>query len=118
MKSSTNTNKKDCNCRNKENFPLDENCLVKCLVCEATVFTTDQANTYFFQLKVILKVGTKTIYYPFAQKDTNTELSKYIFSLKDIKTEFSLKWHVKSKAMSYSLIDAVNGNVTCALLKK
>ena len=47
MKSGTNTNKKDSNCRNKENFRLNRKCLVECIVFEATVFTANQTNTYF-----------------------------------------------------------------------
>ena len=40
MKSGTNINKKDFNCRNKANCPLDVNCLVECIVYEATVSRT------------------------------------------------------------------------------
>ena len=47
MKSDTNTNKKDCNCRSKDNWPLEGKYLVECIVYEATVSTTNQTNTYF-----------------------------------------------------------------------
>ena len=40
MKSGTNTNKKDCNCRNKDNCFLVGKRLVKCIVYESTVSTT------------------------------------------------------------------------------
>ena len=46
-KSGTNTTKKDCNYRNRDNCPLDGNYLVECIVYEATVSTTNQTNTYF-----------------------------------------------------------------------
>ena len=47
MKNDKNTNKKDCNCINKHNCPLDGKCIVKYIVYEATVFTRNQTNTYF-----------------------------------------------------------------------
>ena len=46
-KSGTNTTKKDCNYRNRDNCPLDGKYLVECIVYEATVSTTNQTNTYF-----------------------------------------------------------------------
>ena len=47
MKSDTNTNKKNCNCRSKDNWDLEGKYLVECIVYEATVSTTNQTNTYF-----------------------------------------------------------------------
>ena len=41
VKSGTNTNKKDCNSRNKDSSPLDGKCLVECIVYDATVSTTN-----------------------------------------------------------------------------
>ena len=45
MKSGINTNKKDCNCRNKDNCPVGRKCLVECMGYEATVSTTSLNNT-------------------------------------------------------------------------
>ena len=47
MKSDTNTNKKDCNCINKDNCSLDRKSLVERIVYEATVSIRNQTNTYF-----------------------------------------------------------------------
>ena len=46
-RSGTNTNKKDCDCRNNNSCPLDGKCLVACIVYEATVLTANQTNIYF-----------------------------------------------------------------------
>ena len=46
-RSGTNTNKKDCNCRNNNSCPLEGKCLVACIVYEATVLTANQTNIYF-----------------------------------------------------------------------
>ena len=63
----------------------------------------NQTNTYFrsaegdFKSRYInhtLMICSKGYKHP-------TELSKYVWSLKDSNTEFSLKWHVKTKAMRY-----------------
>ena len=53
IKNGTNTKKKDCNCRNKDNCPLDGKSLVGCIVYEAAVSTTNQTNTYFCSVEVI-----------------------------------------------------------------
>ena len=47
MNSDTNNNKKVCNCRNKDDCPLDGKGLVECIFYKAAVFTTNQTNTYF-----------------------------------------------------------------------
>ena len=47
MKSSTNTQKKDYYCRNKDNCYLYGKCLLERIVYETTVSTANQTNTYF-----------------------------------------------------------------------
>ena len=93
MKSGTNTNKKDCNCRNKDNWPLDGKYLVGCIVYEATVSTTNQINTYFGSAEGGFKSRYNNHTLSFRSKGYKhrTELSKHIWPLKDDKTEFSLK---------------------------
>ena len=74
-RSGTNTNKKDCNCRNNNSCPLDRKCLVACIVYEATVLTANQPNIYFGSADGDLKVATKTIRHSFIQIDRNTAFS-------------------------------------------
>ena len=44
MKSGTNANKRDWNCRNKNNRPSDKKCLVACIVYETTVSSANQTD--------------------------------------------------------------------------
>ena len=102
-KSGTNTNKKDCNCRNKDNCSLDGKCLVKCTVYEATVSTTNQINNYFGSAEGDFKsrYNNHTLSLRSKGYKHRTELSKHICLLKDSNTVFSVKWYIKTKVMPY-----------------
>ena len=100
MKSGTITNKKNCNCRNKDNCLLDGKCLVECIAYEAIVSTINRTNEGDFKSrynKHKLSICSKGCKY-------RTELSKYVWSLKDSNTEISLKWRIKTKAMLYKCV--------------
>ena len=75
IKSGINTNKKDCNCRNKENCPLNGKSFAECIAYETTVFTKNQTKTYFGAAESDLKVDSITIHYCFIKKDVNTTMS-------------------------------------------
>ena len=64
------SNKRDCNCRNKNNLPLDGKCLTKCIVFEATVATVNNSYVYFGLADTII-VGTIITRSRFAQEGTN-----------------------------------------------
>ena len=102
-KTGTNINKKDCNFWNKDNYLLDAKCLVECIVYEATVFTANQTNTNFGWAEGDFESRYTNHKVPFHSKGYKhrTQLSKYVWSLKNINTECSLKWHVKAKAVPY-----------------
>ena len=91
MKNSTNTNKKDPNRRNKDNFPLVGKYLIECIVYEAAVSTMNQTNTYFDSTDGDFKSRWNNHTLSFYSKvyKNRTELSKHIWSLKDSNTEFS-----------------------------
>ena len=103
MKSETNTNKRDCNCRNKNSYPLDGKCLVECIVYEATVSTKNQTNSYFGLAEGSFKsrYNNHTKSFRLRRYEHDTELSKHIWSLKDGNIEFNLKWRIKTKATPY-----------------
>ena len=106
MKSGTNVNKKDCNCRNKDNCPLDGKCLVECIAYEAAVSTTSQTSTYFSSAEGDFKSRRNNHILSFRSKGYKhrTELSKHVWSMQDSNTEFSLKWRIKTKAMPYKCL--------------
>ena len=60
MKSNPETNNSACNCRTKDNCPLDGKCLSECIFYEATVLSTKQRCT-LAQLRVVSKEGTTII---------------------------------------------------------
>ena len=97
MKRDTNTNKKDYNCRDKDNCPLDGNCFVECIVYEATISKMNQTNTYFGSAEGNFKsrYNNHTLSFHSKGYKHRTDLSKYAWSLQDSNTEFSLKWHIK-----------------------
>ena len=96
------TQKKDWNCRNKDKFPLAGKCLVECIVYEATMFTKNQSNTYFGSAERDFKsrYNNHTLFHSKGYIH-HTEFSKHIWSLNESNTKFSLKWHIKTKAIPY-----------------
>ena len=88
-----------CNCRDKDNCPLNGNCTIKNVIYEAQV-TTDKttmkyigstANTFkqrFYGHTASFKNETKRL---------STELSKHIWKLKDEKKDFNIKWKILRK---------------------
>ena len=85
LKSETNTNKRDCNCRNKNSFPLDGKCLVECIVYEATNSTTNQTKTYFGLAEGSFKsrYNNHTKSFRLRRYEHDTELSKKYLVLKE-----------------------------------
>ena len=83
MKRGTNTNKKDFNCRNNDNCPLDGKCSVECAVYEATVSTTNQSITYFGSTEGYFKswYNNHTLSFRSKRYKHRIELSKHIWSL-------------------------------------
>ena len=65
--------------------------------------STNQTNTYFGSAEGDFKSRYNNHSLSFCSKGDKhrTELSKYIWSLKDINTEFSLKWRIKTKTVPY-----------------
>jgi hypothetical protein len=97
---------KNCNCRQKDDCPLSQKCLVESVVYQATV-TRDDNNDQ--QTYVGLTAGDfKTRYNNHTSSFRNpkhknsTVLSKYIWTLKDSKILYSIKWKILRKCKPYS----------------
>ena len=84
---------KKCNCRSKDNCPLDKKILAEYIIYEGTVSATSQTNTYFGSAEGNFKGRYNNHALSFRSKGYKhrTELSKYIWFLEDRNTEFSLK---------------------------
>ena len=99
-------NDKKCNCRTKADCPLDNNCLVKNVIYQATVTTTTATNTYIGLTETEFKTRYRNHVTSFRQDRYRnaTELSKYIWDLKDSDTEYNIKWAVVKRAQPYNSV--------------
>ena len=109
LKKSDTEAKKDCNCRNKANCPLKGNCREHNIVYQATVTTRENDNNRTRKKNTESYVGLtenefKKRFPNHKQSFTNprlrnaTELSKYIWSLKEKNTEYDIAWKILGKA--------------------
>ena len=97
---------RSCNCIVKTECPLSGNCLKESVVYQATVSTEDHnpPQTYVG----LTENSFKTRYsnhkssFSHANKRHNTELSNYIWSLKDKLTTFKVTWRILKHAASYN----------------
>ena len=91
--SQTQTSDKECNCRKKDQCPLDGKCLTQNVVYQATV-STQTSDSY-----VGLATNFKELYrnhtsFRHQSKRNETELSKHIWTLKDKNKPFTIKWRI------------------------
>jgi len=99
-------NQQMCNCRNPNQCPLDNKCLTKSLIYQATV-TTDNHRppaTYIGLTENTFKIrfNNHTASFQHPQKRTNTELSKYIWNLKESNIRYTINWKVIKRAKSFN----------------
>ena len=103
LSSPTNTEERSCNCRNKENCPLDGSCLKTCIVYRADVIKHNGTHIYYGASDGEFKFRYNNHTKSFRNRgyEHETELSKHIWELKDNNTEFSLKWSIAAYASPY-----------------
>ena len=63
LSNSNNIQNRLCNCRNRNDCPLNGNCLKKCFVYKAEVTTDQSFKIYFLQVRVNLNRVTTTAHY-------------------------------------------------------
>lgn len=97
--------KKSCNCRKKHECPLSGNCLASSIIYKATVTTNDDDGKHYIGLT---DTTFKTRYtnhkhtFNTSKHRNSTELSKYIWKLKDNNVHYNIKWSIIDRALSYS----------------
>ena len=95
-------NSRLCNCRNANNCPLSGKCLQESLVYQATVTTAnDNKKATYVGLtegQFKYRYDNHTASFRHANKRTSTELSSYIWSLKDKGIDFNITWKVLTRA--------------------
>tara|TARA_Y100000296_G_C5085730_1_gene212295 strand:+ start:125 stop:658 length:534 start_codon:yes stop_codon:yes gene_type:complete len=107
--------KTECNCRDKESCPLDGNCREKAIIYECTVLTTGQNNKEQKYIgategEVKQRVGAHRTSFNDGKYRTSSELSKYIWGLKQTNQQYQLKWKIIDKSYPY-----INGSKRCNL---
>ena len=93
-----------CNCRVKEECPLPGKCTTKNIVYEATVKTPDEEKKYIGLTATSFKTRFTSHKASFnhREKRNQTELSKYIWQMKDDGVPYTLTWKIRKHAQPYS----------------
>ena len=88
--SPTKTEERSCNCRNKDNCPLDGSCLKTCIAYRADVIKHNRTHIYYVASDGEFKFQYNNHKKSFGNRgyEHETELSKHIWELKDNNTEF------------------------------
>ena len=93
-----------CNIEDRPNCPVQGNCLVKSIVYKAEVTAPGTTKMSYYGLT------EKTFRTRFSQHKSNfkleryrnaTELSKYVWQLKDKNIKFNISWSIRAKAYTY-----------------
>ena len=97
---------KECNCRQKESCPLRGKCLTESVVYQATVTRKDNQHkeTYVGLTEGAFKTryNNHTSSFRNPKHKHSTELSKYIWHLKQASIEHSIHWKILKKCKAYS----------------
>ena len=97
----------NCNCNDKTNCPMSGYCNDKSMIYQAEVTTPDTKETYIGLCDTTFKLRYRNHICSFKneQHRNSTELSKYIWTLKDQKVKYDIKWRKVKQARPYSNIN-------------
>ena len=103
--STCSTKPRQCNCRNKYSCPLAK-CLTSSEVYQATVVRNDtnQKESYVGHTEGESKSRyyCHTSSFKLSKYRNATELSQYIWQLKESKVKYSINWHIIKQCKSYN----------------
>ena len=102
LKSQEHTEKRSCNCRVKDNCPLNGNQLHEGIVYQANVITNNECKEYFGTSEGKFKLCYKnhTMSFRHRKRVNDTELSKYERrkKLKEENVDYNLHWSIEAYA--------------------
>ena len=103
LSSPQNSEKRSCNCRNKNNWPLAGNCFKTCIIYRDDVIKLNETHLYYGASDGVFKYRQNNHTNSLRNQDyeNKTELSKHIWQLKRNVTEFNLKWKIAAYATPY-----------------
>ena len=95
-----------CNCRNKDDCPLENQCLKSNIVYQASVTTEHETQKYVGATETAFKTrfANHKLSFKHERYKNQTELSKYIWELKEKDTKYTIKWKILREAQAYSNI--------------
>lgn len=93
-----------CNCRKKEDCPLENQCLTRGIVYQATVTTEQESECYVGLTDTDFKSRYANHKQSFRKEahSSQTELSKHVWQLKKAKVDYMIRWKILDRAQSYS----------------
>ena len=93
-----------CNCRKKDQCPLDNQCLTKGIVYQATVTSSEGNKSYVGLTDTDFKARfpNHNQSFRFVVHSNQTKLSKYVWRLKNDKVNYSIAWKIFGRARAYS----------------
>lgn len=103
MNKDNSTNDKKCNCRSKNNCPLNNECLTEAIIYQATVEADNNSKTYIGSCETPFK----TRYYNHTKSFNNekykheTKLSSYLWELKEDNINYTIEWKILNKSNNY-----------------
>ena len=110
----TENNQSKCNCRNKQESPLDMMCLAKGIVYKATVAASsnDDKKSYIGITEHTFKsrYNNHKMSFNHRKHAHDTVLSKYVWDLKDNNVKHSIKWSILKRSTPYE-----GGSTRCNL---
>lgn len=108
------TNNRKCNCRDASNCPMPGECLTPSIIYQATITPANgnKEETYVGLTETTFKTRYNNHKTTFNNrgKRTSTELSNYIWELKDNNIGFRIKWKILMRINAYN-----GGNSKCGL---
>ena len=95
---------RSCNCKKKEEYPLEGHCLAKGIVYQAQVTAAGKTETYIGLTSTEFKARFRNHQVSFNNeaRKNDTELSKHIWQFKCKEQRFTIKWKILAKAKPYS----------------
>ena len=103
LKEPPNTQEKLCNCRKKEDCPLNGACLTPCIVYKASVSAENTEKVYFgaSEREFKTRFNNHTKSFRHRKYENDSELSKYLWTLNDRGVGYSIKWNIAAHASPY-----------------
>ena len=97
-------NDSNCNCRNSSTCPMDGKCNDQSIIYQAEVTASTSKETYIGLCDTAFKLRYRNHVCSFRNERYKhaTELSKYIWNLKDRNIMYNIKWRKIKQARSYS----------------